>query len=673
MEKLKARISENWDKWIAICFLLFTLSFFHASKLNKYPVGIHAWANMDRMALARGFERNNLNFFQAQNYILNHQYPDFWGTPTESTRTAVEFPIHDYIPAVFMKISGLHGPLIFHLYILFFSFIGLFYLYKLSLLLTANKIKSLFVLVFAALAPNYIFYQGGFLPTIPSISLIIIAIYLYARFVEINEKKYWLRLMFIFTLTILARSTYAIPFLAVLGFEGIRTWRFKLVWKYKILSILGSFTVIFLSLKYNAHVRGKFGSDFLSELLPAKSWNDVKAVAQVMYENWRFSYLTYKHYLVLGALSVLTCVCFVFFNKHIQRSFLSWWGLLAIWLLGVLAFWFVMNQQFVAHDYYFLDTLFLPIMLALILMLNLLPKWLFKWQQIGLGLFTLVFLVFAWIETVNFQADRAKINSYDTISWTVLNYENADKWMDACGIPRTAKIMAMHAYGPNIPFILMDRVGYACKEYHQPEEFEKAMNWDWDYVVFQKSFFAQDVYSYYPQILEQVKPVYRNAGLIVCKRKTDRKPQDLLEFLGYNKLLAQVKSDFSKSPSHISGFEFTNGSGIIQAKEMYGFGIDWSPFYKQNSSILVKVKMTFKAEKTETFPVLVVLNDEEELKFYQGLDFQGIADSTLTMDSYLIMPPQTVKKPKLSTYIYNPNKNRIELFDVDFQLLTDSK
>lgn len=663
---------KSWDNWLVVLFLVVLIGFFHGSNLNKYPTGIHTWANMDRIALARGFERNNLNFFKAQNYILNHQFPSYWSVPSESTRTAVEFPIHDYIPAVFMKLTGQSGPVIFHFYILIFSFLGLLYLYRLAKLITDNKIKSFFVLIFAALAPNYIFYQGGFLPTIPSISLVIFALYNYARFYKIDNKRHWFWMMSFLTIAVLARSTYAIPLVAILSFEGLRTLRLKLAWKYKLVSIGISFGLIFLSLKYNAYVRNLYGSDFLSELLPSKSWNEVKNVMHIMFDSWRFSYLTYKHYLVLFGLLLLTPFSILFFKNYGSSMFIRWWGLLGIWLIGVLVFWFVMNQQFIYHDYYFLDTMYLPLLLFLILALHSLPKFYPRFQKIALLVVSVVFGYFAFIETRNFQNDRAFISDWDTVSGTVLNFENAETWLNELGIPKSAKIMVMHAYGPNIPFVLMNRTGYACKEYKDSSEFKRALNWNWDYVVFQKPYFNKDVYQLYPDILSQVEPIALNAKLILCKRKTNNKSQELIEFLGYKRIVKQFHADFKANSMKAVNFVARDSLGIISSNVTYGFGMDFTSYYKNGSSLLIRAKLRYKLKKADKIPLIVALNDGDKLAYYAGMDFTSEADSLTTQELFVIIPSYNLAKPKLSAYFYNPAQNEIELHNLDIELLTES-
>ena len=75
---------------------------FHWEYLNTYPSNTHAWAQADRFAITKGFVRNDLNFFEPETYILNPQFPGNWSKPQEKSITSVDFPIHDYIPALIM-------------------------------------------------------------------------------------------------------------------------------------------------------------------------------------------------------------------------------------------------------------------------------------------------------------------------------------------------------------------------------------------------------------------------------------------------------------------------------------------------------------------------------------------------------------------------------------------
>ncbi|HSH67032.1 MAG TPA: glycosyltransferase family 39 protein, partial [Bacteroidia bacterium] len=150
--------------------------------IDEFPRFIHAWAQSDRYSIALGFVNNHLNLFKPETFVLNHQFPNEWMSPSNSSITAVDFPIHEYIIAIFMKLFGSTAVWIFRVYTLIYSFVGLFFLYKLAYLVTKNYYKAVFLIVFAATSPVFVYYQSGFLPTIPSFANVVIGIYLYCKY-----------------------------------------------------------------------------------------------------------------------------------------------------------------------------------------------------------------------------------------------------------------------------------------------------------------------------------------------------------------------------------------------------------------------------------------------------------------------------------------------------------
>src|SRR5438067_11466151 len=76
--------------------------FFH-KRITLFPSFHHSWSQSDRYALAIGFLRNGLDFFHPQTFNLI----------TTNGITQVDFPIHDYLVALMMKLTGVHQPFIF--------------------------------------------------------------------------------------------------------------------------------------------------------------------------------------------------------------------------------------------------------------------------------------------------------------------------------------------------------------------------------------------------------------------------------------------------------------------------------------------------------------------------------------------------------------------------------
>ena len=290
--------------WFGILILIVGLSFFYQYPyLNKFPSHIHAWAQADRYALSLGFVENDLNFFKPQTFIYNKQFPHKYRVPSETTISAVEFPIHDFIPAIFMQLCKNKSPLFFQLYVLLYSIIGLIFLSKLAYKVNGDCLKTTLVIVFATTSPVFVYYQGGFLPSIPSLSNAIIGIYYYYKFLNQDkdkdkDKHFWLSIIFM-TIAVLSRTTFAIPLIAIFTVEILRIIRKDTKLKPKILPIILSILLIFLFRIYNYHLREKYGSIFLSHLMPAENIMQFKELLFQTFQNWFFQYLTWPHYLIL--------------------------------------------------------------------------------------------------------------------------------------------------------------------------------------------------------------------------------------------------------------------------------------------------------------------------------------------------------------------------------------
>ncbi|MBN1185727.1 MAG: glycosyltransferase family 39 protein, partial [Bacteroidales bacterium] len=315
---------------LPIFSLVLILGFiYHYQYINEFPSHIHAWAQSDRYALSLGFLDNGLNFFKPQTFVYNHQFPEKWKVPSEETITAVDFPMHDYIPSLLMKFSGNTSPWVFRIYILLYSLLGLFFLFKLSYAITKDYIKSVFVVIFTATSPVYVYYQGGFLPTIPSLSNAIIGIYFYYRYLKENKNKdFWLS-MLLLTLAALSRTTFAIPIVAVLAIEFIRLLKKETKLVPKIIPVGISILALLSYLLYNGYLREKYGSIFLNHILPPDSIGQAKEIIKYVYDNWFFQYFTKLHYVIFVA-AIFLSIYFIAIRKYSITKTKVYFSLLTI-------------------------------------------------------------------------------------------------------------------------------------------------------------------------------------------------------------------------------------------------------------------------------------------------------------------------------------------------------
>ncbi len=427
---------------------------FHHKYIDEFPSHIHAWAQCDRYALALGFIDNGFCLLKPQTMVYNHQFPGHWTLTSETTVTAVDCPIYDYNVALLMKLFGNTSPWVFRLYVLLYSFLGLFFLYKLAFLMTTSVPRSLFVLVFAATSPVYVYYQNGFLPTVPSLSNAIVGLYFYCLYLRNHAKlNYRMGVLFL-TIAALARTTFAIPLIAVMCIESLRLLRKEVKLGHQLVPAGISALLILSYFFYNGYLRKHYGSIFLNEPTPPHDIAEAKDIVRNVFENWFFQYFSLIHYALLSVLLILA-VGFVVARRSRLRYEQTLFGILTLaYSFGCFIFTLLMLQQFRYHDYYFLDSFFIPVLLLLIFLFSLLPAW--KRMAMGIGQSVALGLVAVplIVQPVHSQEERRTVNMWDKAHPTSKNYEGAAAFMDSLGIPRSSKILVLDAVAPNMPFLL---------------------------------------------------------------------------------------------------------------------------------------------------------------------------------------------------------------------------
>lgn len=664
-----------------ILFVFFLGLVFQKNYVSDFPNFTHAWAQADHYALALGFVENDLNFFKPETKVLNHQFPDNWMDQSKSSRTAVDFPIHDFIPAVIMKLSGNNSPIIFRLYILLYSFLGLFFVFKLTQLLTSDIYKSIIVVLFAATSPVFIYYQNGFLPTIPSLANAIIGIYFYVRYLKTIDNKYFVWSLFFLTFATLSRTTFAIPLIAVVGFEFLRFIKHKVPLNKKVGPVIISFSCILIYQIYNSSLRSEYGSLFLSELMMPKNFNNVVDLFKLTIDNWLFQYFSKIHYLLILIL-ILTASYFVAIRKLkfrvIEKQLMAF---ILIYFIGCGLFAFAMLRQFPAHDYYFLDSFYLPFILLVILLLTYIPLSNGKLSNA----MKIAFIILLFIPLVQngrqSQWDRRITGDWDRTAATIRNFEGAAYFLDSLQIPKNAKILALDVSAPNIPFILMNRKGYAQMKnrYHI---LKKMIDWDIDYVVYENEYFMSNSYLTYPAIINHITKIADNGKISLCRISKKVNKESLSEFLGIDKKNPVAKKiiDFEKDAQS----NWTNINRSIEtvfadkyAHKLDGnqqFGITFKttdfPELKKSGTILsFEAMLNYSSDKN--FEVVVSINENGETTYYKAIDLSNILkydNQWQKVNLLFYLPKITSDKYEFGLYLMNNGKGDLFADDLKFEV-----
>lgn len=692
--------------------------FLNIRYINEFPSHIHAWAQSDRYALAVGFTNNDLNFFKPQNLIYNHLFPGNFTRPSGRTETAVYFPIHDYIPAIIMKVFKDDSPWIFRTYILLYSFLGLYFLFRLGYLLTGDVFRSLFVVIFGATSPVFVYYQTGFLPTIPSLANAIIGIYFYVKYRESLRPRNFIISIVFFTLATLSRLAFAIPFIAVLSLELLTYFLHKMVpepdryleeqpnpartqsssaspteqagtdgnirqgYKSKLVSMAGCMVLLAGSFIYTSSLRDRYGSDFLNNPMPPKNFSETWALIKSTFNHWGTDYFSTYHYGVLLLLILITLLMRIRRRKTLSPviPMVKWLGALTmIMFIGCVLLSILMLRQFPAHDYYFLDTFFLPILLLIIVVLSLWPN---SPDTTTYKLLSIASLMIICIPMV-LNADRSQTNRrnaplWDRTSKAISNFEGSDEFLDSLGIAQDARILVLDANVPNAPFLLMDRSGYSVMSTTR-ENIVNSLNWNFDYIAIQNDYFVSDIYSVYPDIVNRIEKVADNRKISIFTLSEDlEEPRNLSEFWGldtavsiFNEVMnydslsgfSGWKNIETTTDTAYSGFH----SGLINPNNEYGLTFSSSGIEGLSEDpCILYISSYFLANTLKDLIMVVDLSIDGVKTYYRTVkvdDFLKQSGKWEHVDLLFQLPKVDHDKAQLNIFLWNKGGNQLYLDD----------
>lgn len=649
--------------------------------LNEFPSYIHAWAQADRYALALGFMENGFNFLEPQTFVFNHQFPDNWLIESEESITAVDFPIHDYIVAIIMKSTASSSPFVFRAYILLYSFIGLFALFRLVLLLTRSNAKSFFVIVFAATSPVFVYYQNGFLPSIPSLANILIALFFYIKYLQNGINRHFVFSVLFATLATLSRTTFAVAFCSILSVEMLRIFRNETSIKPKILPVALSLISIATFFIHNTNLRNRYGSIFLNKLLPATSFANATEIIKAVLENWVTQYFSLVHYASLIAI-IGFAIFFVFKSKvSINRTTKSVALLTIIMLLGYKLFALAMMQQFPAHDYYFLDTFYIVLILVLVVSLSVIPIRETKYGSLVSTAIILMISIPMIYHVFETQMTRRQTGNWDKITITAKNFNGTDRFLDSMNISRQAKILVIDACAPNVPFIRMKRRGYALMSTKR-ENIINALSWDFDYIAIQNEYFLTDIFPVYPDIINQIEKIATNERVTFYALANSFQNKSLLQFLNLDGKTPVFESIMTFDSANVVGWQNIQTTeaksfsgkkaGILTSENEFGITYKTTSLPAiQTQSRTMLFESYFCVDTMADCNLVVSINENGQNSFYKSHNLKELITETQKwqkIDLLFQLPQITNSDYEFGIYIWNTGKNNIFIDDFKFEI-----
>ena len=489
--------------------------FLNVQHLNEPPAYIHAWAQADNYSLALGFLHNGGDLFHPQTLIYNKQQKGY--NDPVSLVTACDLPLHHWIASLLMRITGSHSPWVFRGLTLIVSILGLWALYGLAFLLTCSRAKALLTAIVMATSPSFAYYSASFLPTIPAMSLAIGGLLLYVLYLREDRSIYLYVSLLFLTLSMMTRMSFAVLWVAVACFQLLRIIRHEAKLSSSWLPFVAGIAIFAAWWLWSMHLRQEYGSLFLSSLLPVKDSTQAHEIFQNVHDRWRFHYFLRLHHWLYVVVAAGAVISIVFKKKttSLSNNKLSLWWLLVIWIFGEMLFAIAMMQQYCDHDYYFLDSFFLPIILLLAGMLNLLPNPEGRWVKITSLMIVLVLLGFMTSGAWRMQQER-RLEGVESLK-TAIRYKGANKMLEEAGYAsQDLRFLTMFSYPQNTPFVMMNRKGYAVM-WTNPKIVSHALTFDYDYILVEDEVFRKE-FENAPYILPYLRRLVGNGELSLCER-----------------------------------------------------------------------------------------------------------------------------------------------------------
>jgi Dolichyl-phosphate-mannose-protein mannosyltransferase len=661
-----------------LLFIFATTAILQWPYLFDFPGYIHGWAQVDRYALSMGFLRNGFDLLHPETMVYNPIYPNDLLVQGATTLTAVDFPIHDYLVALVMKLTGIQSPWLFRVYVIVAGCVGLFYLGKLARLILQDELKAFFVVAFAALSPVFVYYQGSLLPSVPSLALTIAGVYCYFLFRAKESNRFFHVSMVLLALALLSRTTFVIPFVAVLGMEFLSVVKTRMIaWKRYVL-VLPIIGLFFLYRWHNDVLRNEYGSMFLHRLIPAESREEVWFLLNYIWEHWRFAYFSSIHYWALALIAFTVLLLFVArkIQKQSRSSLLAFTG---IYLLGCLLFAVAMLKQFQDHDYYFLDTFYLPFVLLLVGLLSFLPNAQHRLQKAIYLMVLGSFIAFAFRMPQRSQRNRHEAGVNNRLQNTIENFTGSAEYLDSLGVSRSAIVLVIDAVAPNVPLTLMERKGLVVL-FSPKGMIEHAFNWNFDYIVFQNEYFMDFVYRGYPEILQKIRKIGSNGRITVCVRD-EGNSQSLDAFLGWTgSIFMEEFMDFEAGNTlKWKGYQTTgttSHSGLQAAcftkDNSSGLTMEWDDLNESETHYHpAKLSMWIRSDEAIHTNMICRMTADEKEVYYEIRSLKDVAVPSTEwqlVEFSLVLPPFDAQDNRLSIYMDNAEPSTLFYDDVQLRI-----
>jgi hypothetical protein len=384
-------------------------------------------------------------------------------------------------------------------------------------------------------------------------------------------------------------------------------------------------------------------------------------------------------YCVLAGLIILFIISSIKKNQtsNSSVSFLKLFLLIDFW--GCVCFFFAMMQQFSNHDYYFIDTFYLPIFLLLIALFSRVQNAIQK-IPMYIQISTLIICVSLMMEeSYATQIDKRITGQWDKTASLVYDYNKLDKKLDSIGISRSSKILVLDAVAPNIPFIQMKRKGFVVVTTSK-DNLQNALHFPFNYIAIQDNWFMNDIYPNYPEIIDLLSKKTDLGPVSVYTLRETPIPTSLFDFLELNKNKSVIKEECTYENTLKSEWEHTEKSdsvvldgqfsGIVLAENEYGltFRTKPSPLFTYIDRTLFLSADVLKPELSPKCKIVVSIDAPGKNLFFQEIPLSMIRSSKSSWkktQALINIPKTSIPNSTLTVYFWNKGRNNLHIDNME--------
>ena len=437
---------------------------------------IHEWRKTDSLSIALNYAKGSA-FLEPQTQ---------WISANGNRHAAAEFPIIYYLLGNLWKILGHHEWIAKALSLsLLFMAVSLFS--SVLEVLFQHKQKALLFSFMLASSPVLIFYADTILPNMYAFSFLLLGAFGVFHFLK-SKQVFWLGFLTLFLglavllkiTTLIAILTFVAAWLIYSVFYDRQSFRaHAFYYGCFFLSLLIILMATFLWYRYAIQYNKDMGSDLFSTTIRPIWEVDLETRKSIWEQFW-------KHMLPgLFHPSILLISLFFFFLA-LWKKWLSNFQIILfiVGFLGCLSYFILWFWVFDVHDYYFIEILFLPLLLFFYLLQKI--------DELKISRRNKIVLSSVWIGLVFLQAisyahwsfgreniitkNTPFVSTYVKGNWGYFHFYHKEHLGQLQAvvkdlqkmIPENDTIICLNDPSPNIQLYTLNRIGYSQYSFHEP-------------------------------------------------------------------------------------------------------------------------------------------------------------------------------------------------------------